>query len=357
MKRVRLEVVSNAVSPETRNARTAVYFNVQIAAAWQKQVPLILETGRLLIEAKKELAHGEFYKMIEGKLPGCKKLPFGTNMAGKLMKIARNPVLSNPENSQYLPPLWDGLYQFSGLPNAANEAMIKDGRIHAELTHKEIDELIEQYRVQELGADKNARPPEEKAHAQASRILEQLTQAIAVVRGVQQKIGEIAEDLEEETIAQIRLGVNELAAESANAAMVVNALPATPKAPSEAEQQIRPENLSMTAQDKLNAAIRQHQAKLDAKFYEEVNEGVRRFLLDTILPRYREEQQWANCIIAARKGIMNKATFNKVRRCLHPDSRASATDKTLAEAFDAFMALEKLLLDEKDFTDKFPILA
>ena len=49
-----------------------------------------------------------------------------------------------------------------------------------------------------------------------------------------------------------------------------------------------------------------------------------------------------------RKGIMDKVTFDSIRRCLHPDSRKAVSDAKLAEAFDAFQALEKLLLNEEN---------
>jgi hypothetical protein len=76
-------------------------------------------------------------------------------------------------------------------------------------------------------------------------------------------------------------------------------------------------------------------------------------LEETILPHYREKQAEAEKVIKARKGVMDKATFNRIRRCLHPDSRQSVSDKILAEAFDAFMALEKLLLDERNSPTEF----
>jgi hypothetical protein len=47
---------------------------------------------------------------------------------------------------------------------------------------------------------------------------------------------------------------------------------------------------------------------------------------------------------------------NTIRRALHPDSRHSISDKKLGEAFDAFMALEKFLLAEKDSPTEFPDL-
>jgi Protein of unknown function (DUF3102) len=61
----------------------------RIAAVWQKGVEAILETGRLLIEAKAALKHGEFKSMVQ------LKLPFNPGTAQRLMAIARHPVISN----------------------------------------------------------------------------------------------------------------------------------------------------------------------------------------------------------------------------------------------------------------------
>ena len=115
-----------------------------------------------------------------------------------------------------------------------------------------------------------------------------------------------------------------------------------------AEAQIDPSSLSLTAQEKLEAAIRQHKHRLDQDFFKRVNERVDQRINEYWLPEHKklitDAKQWAE----RRKGIMNKATFDKIRRCLHPDSRNTATERRLAEAFDAFMALENKLLDEKD---------
>jgi hypothetical protein len=45
---------------------------------------------------------------------------------------------------------------------------------------------------------------------------------------------------------------------------------------------------------------------------------------------------------------MDKATFNTIRRCLHPDSRLSVSDRVLEKGFDAFMGLEKYVLSAAD---------
>jgi hypothetical protein len=67
---------------------------------WRSSVEGILECGRLLAEAKAELAHGEFGRMIE------EKLPFKSATAQMLMKVHRNQRLVNPEHVRLLPPSW-----------------------------------------------------------------------------------------------------------------------------------------------------------------------------------------------------------------------------------------------------------
>ena len=56
-----------------------------------------------------------------------------------------------------------------------------------------------------------------------------------------------------------------------------------------------------------------------------------------------------DAVISARKGIMTRKVFDNIRRCLHPDSRQSASDERLAEAFRLFSKLELRLLSESDF--------
>src|SRR5580658_8460986 len=61
----------------------------RISAAWQQSVTSIIETGRLLTEAKAALDHGEWLPMVESDLP------FQRNTAQRLMKIAADSRLAN----------------------------------------------------------------------------------------------------------------------------------------------------------------------------------------------------------------------------------------------------------------------
>jgi hypothetical protein len=55
-------------------------YQTRIRTAWGKQVAAILETGRLLIEAKDRLPHGASGKMFEGD----ERLPFRTRNSALL---------------------------------------------------------------------------------------------------------------------------------------------------------------------------------------------------------------------------------------------------------------------------------
>ncbi len=75
------------------------YWATLITSTWQSSVLNIIETGRLLVKAKDQIAPGEFGDMIK------KFLPFKQRTAQKLMKLARNKVLAN---AAHVPPGWTG---------------------------------------------------------------------------------------------------------------------------------------------------------------------------------------------------------------------------------------------------------
>jgi hypothetical protein len=74
-------------------------------------------------------------------------------------------------------------------------------------------------------------------------------------------------------------------------------------------------------------------------------------LEEFILPDWKPKITEAQRLYERRQ--VDKDTFSTIRRALHPDSRNSISDKKLAEAFRAFMGLEKNLLNEKDSPTKF----
>lgn len=99
----------------------------RIAAAWNKSVQGIIETGQLLIDAKASLDHGEFENMVENDLP------FQPTTAQRLMKVSRDDRLANPARVQLLPPSWGTLYELTKLTDAQFEAGVKSGLIRPDM--------------------------------------------------------------------------------------------------------------------------------------------------------------------------------------------------------------------------------
>jgi hypothetical protein len=122
----------------------------------------------------------------------------------------------------------------------------------------------------------------------------------------------------------------------------------------DAAAQIDPATLSLTAQEKLDAAIRAGKRKLDLEFEARVLAECKH-RLDTIsLPHYAKQLAELERTISNRKGIMDRITYRKILSCLHPDR---VTDELLKkryeEAFRLFTELEKVVLDEKQSPTEF----
>ena len=107
----------------------------KICAAFSRTVTSIIETGRLLNEAKENLGHGSFEAMVE------LRLPFKLRTAQMFMAIAKHPVLSEAKHVSLLPPSWGTLYQITRLPLRLVEECIEDGRINPKTERKDIAAL------------------------------------------------------------------------------------------------------------------------------------------------------------------------------------------------------------------------
>jgi Protein of unknown function (DUF3102) len=104
----------------------------RISAAWQQSVTSIIETGRLLTEAKTALDHGEWLPMVESDLP------FQRNTAQRLMKIAADSRLANRAHVPLLPPSWGTLYELTKLDDATFDQKLRDGSINPDMQRKDV---------------------------------------------------------------------------------------------------------------------------------------------------------------------------------------------------------------------------
>jgi len=119
------------------------------------------------------------------------------------------------------------------------------------------------------------------------------------------------------------------------------------------EPVISREELSLSAQQKFDVAVKQEKARLAASFAAAVDSNIKEILVGSVGPRLAKEQQEARWIMKSRHGVMNRKEFNQIRKCLHADTFAGLPlSDTLKEelnaAFSKFTSLEKFLLKEKE---------
>jgi Protein of unknown function (DUF3102) len=120
----------------SRKVRDAEEWAGLICAAWQKSTAAIVETGGLLIEAKADLAHGEWRPMVEGRLP------FGKSTTAALMQIAQHPILANVQHVGHLPPSWGTLAKLAALPEPKLRAAIASGAVNPKTQRKDVAALL-----------------------------------------------------------------------------------------------------------------------------------------------------------------------------------------------------------------------
>jgi hypothetical protein len=115
------------------NARSQSYWSSAIRMAWTKSTSDIIETGKLLLQAREELDRNVFNAM---------KLPFKLRTRQRLMAIAEHSVLSDATHVSHLPPSWGTLYELSRIPAEILLAKIEDGSVHPGMERKDVAALL-----------------------------------------------------------------------------------------------------------------------------------------------------------------------------------------------------------------------
>lgn len=108
----------------------------RISARWQDSVAAILDVGRMLIDAKADLARGQWLKMFEER-----EVPFGERTAQMLKKISHNERFTNTKHASCLPNSWYTLYELTKLDDETWEMALETGAIHPEMERKDVNLL------------------------------------------------------------------------------------------------------------------------------------------------------------------------------------------------------------------------
>ena len=101
-------------------------WRTRIESAWQKSVQSVIEVGNLVKQAKEQL--GVSYTLLETELP------FSSTVAAFLIKIAENPVLSNPTYHARLPNGYNTLYYLASVDEKQLVKQIENGEITPNFT-------------------------------------------------------------------------------------------------------------------------------------------------------------------------------------------------------------------------------
>jgi hypothetical protein len=131
-------------TPTIINLRPRHEFVQSIMTQLRNNVAGIFAIGRLLIEAKDELPHGEFGWMIH------KELPFGARMAQMYMKIAANRVLSNANHISHLPASVSTLYEFTKLPDELLANLFRRGKITPDVERQYVEHFVKEWKRDQL---------------------------------------------------------------------------------------------------------------------------------------------------------------------------------------------------------------
>jgi hypothetical protein len=114
-------------------------FQFGIVASWRKVASSIMETGRLLLQAEEQLDRAGFSTirkhLVENGI-------MSETVISKLLKIARNTVLSAPDNVLLLPGSYATLYVLAGKDPVEVQSALAEGKITPLTQLKDVTDLF-----------------------------------------------------------------------------------------------------------------------------------------------------------------------------------------------------------------------
>jgi len=174
-------------------------YKSRIMTNWRKVVVGIIESGRILADAKEHLSPREMNDLMED-------LPFSYSMAKKLMKIGRDQRLVRDDIIPILPNSWGVVHKISTMPDDKFNEAVDLGIIHPGVRIPDLNKFLNP----EMESLKNETPYYsygvvliEKNHADAETIdsvYEKINESIKNIEGVNFKnvdLGDILKDQSE----------------------------------------------------------------------------------------------------------------------------------------------------------------
>ena len=118
-----------------RAAFAKQFYTHQFNRHLRESVASIIAAGKVLIDAKEALAHGEFLNMV------ANDLPISSDTAQRLMAVAGDKRISNAAHDRYWPSAGTTLYELSRLDDATFEQAVESGKITPDMERKDAKAL------------------------------------------------------------------------------------------------------------------------------------------------------------------------------------------------------------------------
>jgi hypothetical protein len=113
-------------------------------AGWKKTSEGYMEAAHALLDAKRELKHKDFGKMVVSELELKPKSAMRT--AQMLMEIARNPVLNAKKFSHLLSRSWTSTHKLTKLPDETLEELFENNNIRSDILGSEAQALVDTHK-------------------------------------------------------------------------------------------------------------------------------------------------------------------------------------------------------------------
>jgi hypothetical protein len=113
-------------------------YSSAISGAWYRATENILEVGRLLSEAQQNLLPREF-RSLKQNLEDSKIMSGPT--ISKLMAIAKDPRISKPDNTIYLPNSYATLYEITQLTDDQFKSAISEGVLTPQVELRDVKQI------------------------------------------------------------------------------------------------------------------------------------------------------------------------------------------------------------------------
>ena len=124
--------------------RVADAFRLPIHTVGRATIAGYLEYGDWLIRLQEKVPHGFWLMLFKDAAAAglARPLPISSKVAQAYMRIARNPILSNPDILDELPPHWRTLQTLTRVPDTLLNDALSRGRIHPGMQRAEAEALI-----------------------------------------------------------------------------------------------------------------------------------------------------------------------------------------------------------------------